>query len=150
MKTSSLPLIFLFLLAAGCGPEAKLQTKYHFPRVGFEKVQRSGDTLYILVKSEVMVTCDLTFSMDGKKWDPVPKRQNLKAKKLKSTENKPEFGINIILRLPPKMTTKTLKFKLTATFPDGSKADRIIDIEEIVDSITPRSRVTFDPFSIER
>jgi hypothetical protein len=136
------------MAVVSCGPEAKLQTKYHFPRLGIDDVYRDGDALYILVKSEVMIICDLTFSTDGKKWAPVPKRQNLKAKKLKSTENKNEYGINIVLRIPENMTTENLKFKITATLPDKSTTEKIIEIREIIDSVTPRSKVTFDPFSL--
>ena len=129
--------------AAGCGAGVKLSSSYRFAEKG---VPKKGDVLRIFIKGDSEFTADLSFAFGDSSWIPIRNKKE-RAEKFRTSLDQIAYRVKYLLHLP-NITSKNLRFKVTAVSKEGRKSEEIITIRETVDSFKPKAKITFNPFTL--
>ena len=112
-----------------------LDVKYRFLN---KVLPRNGDSeLGIVCLADAEIKADITFSADNIEW--VPLAQKIQTKKHKDTI----FALKYKWKMPP-MPVDKFWIRISAVSTDGRRGKKTF----IIECVSPRSKVTFDPFSI--
>lgn len=131
-----------------CGPETKdmdgmldLSVLYKFKDKG---VKTGGDTMEILWRAYEEIHVTIRYSTDNSTWQPVA--HDLVPRKTEKSGRVVYLG-RYLWKLP-KVTTDQLKLKITGVTPDGRRIIKIKKVKALIDSVVPKSKVTFNPLSL--